>query len=98
MILYNYRKFNEFEREEGGDNMANNNITYDYSKLKGLIVEKFRTRANFAEAVGLSKESVSAKLNNKQEWKQSQIKRSCDLLSIADENVADYFFSMISSK
>lgn len=78
--------------------MANNNITYDYSKLKGLIVEKFQTRADFANAIGLSLGSVSTKLNNKQEWKQSQIAKSCDVLSISDEKIADYFFSIASSK
>ena len=78
--------------------MAGNNITYDYSKLQGLIVEKFRTQANFAKAVELSAESISAKLNNKQEWKQSQIAKSCDVLAISEEKIADYFFSIVGSK
>lgn len=40
-------------------------IEYDYSKLRGRIVEKFGTIAKFCEAVGTNYVAMSMKLNNK---------------------------------
>ena len=39
-------------------------IIFDYSKLKGRIVEKFKTQGNFASINQLSDRSMSLKLNN----------------------------------
>ena len=40
-------------------------MAFDYSKLKGKIVEVFGTQSNFAKAVGMSERTLSCKLNNK---------------------------------
>lgn len=40
-------------------------MPFDFSKLRGRIIEKFGTCAAFAEAVGLPESSVSARLNNR---------------------------------
>ena len=40
-------------------------ITFDYSKLRGRIVEKFGTMDSFAENVEISTVALSKKLNNK---------------------------------
>ena len=37
---------------------------FDYSKLRGRIVEMFGTQCKFAEANGISDRSMSLKLNN----------------------------------
>ena len=44
-------------------------MLFDYSKLNGLINQKYATRVNFATKIGLSENSLSSKMNNKQPWK-----------------------------
>ena len=65
---------------------------YDYSKLEGRIVEKFRTREKFAKALGITNKSISEKLNNKTIWKQPEISKAMELLSIPGDELESYFF------
>ena len=67
-------------------------MSYDYSKLEGRIVEKFGTRENFAKSLGITKKAVSEKLNNKTIWKQPEIYRAMELLSIPGGKIELYFF------
>ena len=67
-------------------------MVYDYSKLEGRIVEKFGTRENFAKSLGVTAKSISEKLNNKPIWKQPEISKAMDLLSISGEDIELYFF------
>lgn len=69
-------------------------MLYDYSKLEGKIKEKFGTNERFAKAVNLSVRSISLKLNAEREWKQSQIERACDVLSIEKTDIPMYFFTL----
>ena len=64
-----------------------------YAKLRGKIREVFGTQEAFAEAMGMSTVSVSQRLNNKLEWKTSEIVNACMLLGIPLENAAEYFFT-----
>lgn len=66
---------------------------YDYRKLNGRIVEKFKTRSKFAEAITLSERSLSNKLNNKVAWKQTEISKAMKLLDIEPSKIQDYFFT-----
>ena len=68
------------------------NMVYDYSKLEGRIVEKFRTRENFAKALGITNRTIYEKLNNKTIWKQPEISKAMELLSISGEDIELYFF------
>ena len=68
------------------------NMVYDYSKLKGRIVEKFGTRKNFAKSLGVTTMAISKKLNNKTIWKQPEISKAMELLSISGEDIELYFF------
>ena len=67
-------------------------MVYDYSKLKGRIIEKSGTRENFAKSLGVTKKSISEKLNNKTIWKQPEISKAMELLSISGEDIESYFF------
>ncbi len=53
---------------------------YLYSKLKGRIVERYGTQANFARKIGISKNSISKKLTGKTEFSQSDIEQWAELL------------------
>ena len=63
---------------------------YDYSKLKGRIVEVCGTHSKFADQMGITKASLSNKLNEKNYFKQDEIRKAMDILKI--ENPAPYFF------
>jgi hypothetical protein len=65
---------------------------YDYSALRGKIREKFARQSDFAAALGPAPSTLSKKLNNSSEWSHTEIVRSCELLGIALEDAAAYFF------
>lgn len=66
------------------------NVCYD--DLRGLIRSKFKTQANFAEAIGISACSLSKKLNGKAEWTAEEIRKSCEVLGISADQIPLYFF------
>lgn len=68
-------------------------MQFDYSKLKGKIVEKFDTYDKFATEMGFSKPQLSQRLNNEIEWKASEIYRAAQILNL--ESVNDYFFKSL---
>ncbi|HDG5562295.1 TPA: DUF739 family protein [Staphylococcus aureus] len=68
-------------------------MCFDYSALIGRIIEKYGNRYAFAYAIGLSERSLSLKLNDKIGWRDSEIAKACELLSIAREEIQVYFFN-----
>lgn len=68
-------------------------MAFDYSKLKGRIIEKYGSQMMFAEAMGLSERSLSFKLNGKRLWKQNEIYRAIQLLGLDDSDIQTYFFN-----
>ena len=69
-------------------------MTYNYSKLRGRIVEKFGTSKNFAEQVGISTTHLSNILNNKNELTRSNIVEWANVLDIPDAEIGEYFFAI----
>lgn len=67
-------------------------MVYDYSKLLGKIKEVCGSQAVFAALIGLSERTTSLKLNNKKEWKQSEMENSCEVLKIDRNKIPIYFF------
>ena len=70
-------------------------MVYDYRKLLGRIVEVFGKQQTFALAMGLSERSMSLKLNNKRDFRQSEIKKACNLLGIPAQDIATYFLQIM---
>lgn len=68
-------------------------MAFNFSKLIGRIVEKFGTRYAFASAMGIGKNTLSAKLSNESEFTQTEIAKACELLSISEEEMYEYFFT-----
>lgn len=68
---------------------------YDYSKLRGRIVEKFGTISAFTEALGSSTVTVSSKLNNKSGFSRGDIEHWSELLEIPFVEIGLYFFTKI---
>ena len=66
---------------------------YDYSKLRGRIVEKFGSQRNFSEKIDLSERTIGLKLNNLISFNQSDIETWSTHLEITRDEIPDYFFT-----
>lgn len=67
-------------------------MAFDYSKLKGRIVEKFDTQGAFSKALGVSERTLSLKLNNKIFFSQDEIIKCSSLLDLLPCEIQEYFF------
>ena len=67
--------------------------SFDFSKLRGRIREKYGTEAAFGEALGLSHNSLSKKLNSKVSFVQDEIDQAITILEIPDDEISAYFFT-----
>lgn len=68
-------------------------MQYAYRKLRGRITEVFGTQAAFALALGISKISVSKKLNGKTEFSQSDVEQWAELLHINRCEYGEFFYT-----
>lgn len=66
---------------------------FKYNKLRGRIVEKFKTNAAFARELGISEVSMSKKLSCKTGFSQDDILSWAKLLDIKAEEYPIYFFN-----
>lgn len=77
-----------------------NKISYDYSILRGRIVEKYGSIKNFCKENNniMSNVSLSCKLNNKVSFKQDEISDIAEVLGIPFPLYHDYFFCLKSKE
>ena len=68
-------------------------MSFDYSKLKGKIVEKYGTQTAFAHAMGVSKNVLSGKMKNKTRFTTDEIVSMIALLDIPECEIGKYFFT-----
>lgn len=73
-------------------------MSFVYNKLSGRIKECYGTQENFSIAMGLSRASLSKRLNNRMEFSQKEIQLACELLSIKKEEIPAYFFTVMVQK
>lgn len=66
--------------------------TYDYRKLRGRIREYFGTEQAFAQAMGISAPALSARLNNRTDFRIKEIFKMQELLQIPGADCDRYFF------
>lgn len=69
-------------------------MEFDFSKLKGRIIEKFGSRKAFGEAMGLRAEQLSRRLSSQTPWTPQETLRAVDLLGIDPLEISDYFFTL----
>jgi len=67
--------------------------TFDYSKLRGRIVEKLGTHAEFCKAMGLCHSTISLKLTGATYFSQEQIYKAMRVLEIPPQELSAYFFT-----
>lgn len=68
-------------------------MDYSYNKLRGRIVEKYRTQDRFAAAIGITKNALSRKMTGKTGISQEDIVKWCALLDIDTSEIGEFFFS-----
>lgn len=68
-------------------------VVFDYSKLKGRIIEKLGSQKVFAERLGISDATMTSKLTGKTYFSQDEIMKAIDVLAIEPGTTTDYFFT-----
>ena len=66
-------------------------MSFNYSKLRGRIYEKYTTMSRFAEALGKSKQTVGLKVNGDVKFSQEDIVTWSKLLDIPPEQYGLFF-------
>lgn len=69
-------------------------IKFDYSKLKGRIIEKCGTQKAFAELLGINVSTLTSKLLGYTYFTQDEIMKSIEILEIVPSEVCIYFFTV----
>lgn len=73
-------------------------IIFDFNKLKGRIKEIYGTQSAFAIAMLMDEATLSKKLNNKVEFSPKEMVKACLLLCINLTEIETYFFTLIVQK
>ena len=69
-------------------------MAFNYSELRGRIIEKYGSQSDFAQAFGCSERTLSLKMTGKRPWKQTEILAAIKLLGLSEEDIQDYFFTL----
>lgn len=71
-------------------------MKFNYSKLLGRMKEMGFTLETLADAIGMSKGTLSVKLNNHFYFTTAQIVSICKVLKIAIKDIPLYFYQISS--
>lgn len=69
-------------------------MSHDYSKLRGMIYEKFGTAKKFADTVGINPSNLSGKLSGKIPFTQNDIDKIIKALNLESSEVGDFFYKL----
>lgn len=67
-------------------------VKFNYSRLKGRIVEKCGTQGAFANRVGISTVALTQKLKGRVAFKNDEIIHMARILDIPTSDLPRYFF------
>lgn len=69
---------------------------FDFSALRGRIIEKYGTFAAFADAINMNRASLSQRIMNDVNFKPDEIILICspEILNIQSTEIGRYFFSL----
>ena len=68
-------------------------MSFDTSKLRGRIVEKYGTIGKFAEKAGCLQSTISGYLSGEKLLNQDKILKWSELLEIPENELSAYFFT-----
>lgn len=66
---------------------------FNYAKLLGKIKEQGFTQAKLADAIGINRGTLSAKLNGQYSFSVKEIDSICRELDISNDEIGAYFFT-----
>ena len=72
--------------------MEENIVEFNFDKLTGRIIEKFKTRDNFAAKVPMSIPTLINKLSGRVDFKSKEVVRFCELLESPLEQIPKFFY------
>lgn len=70
-------------------------MQYNYTKLIGKIVEKYKSKKAFSEILGVTYPTLLAKLQSKGSFTQREIEVCIESLEIARKDIPMYFFTIM---
>ena len=72
-----------------------NKVAFDFSRLRGRIIEKFGTCKKFAEAMGFGPTWISDRLTGSRAWNLDEVQQVClpEYLDIPADEIHLYFFT-----
>lgn len=73
-------------------------MTFDYSKLKGRIREKYNKYENLVPLINMSEATLSRKLNGKSYFDSREMLELSVALDIPDAERDEYFFKVLVRK
>lgn len=73
-------------------------MKFNYSKLRGRIREHNLTQEQLADAIGINKGTLSAKLNGQFDFTAAEMLSIGAALNISKNELGDYFFCRMSSE
>ena len=68
-------------------------MAFDYSKLRGKIIEKYGSQSAFVRVFGTSENTFSLKMNNKVSFTSDDIVKISKMLDIPEGKIGLYFFN-----
>lgn len=68
------------------------NEPYNYSKLKGKIIEMYGTQSSFLENISMSNTTFIKKMNNEGYFSQPEIEEIITVLKVSKDDIVNYFF------
>ena len=71
------------------------NPIFDYSKLKGKIIEKYGTQKEFINTIHMSEPTFINKINNGSYFKQDEIITIMSSLELSLEYVKEFFYDKV---
>lgn len=74
--------------------MKKNKTIFDYSRLLGKIKEKCGTQDAFARLMGMSRTSLSKRLNNLLDFTSDEMLKACKILGLCENEIPLYFFTV----
>lgn len=67
-------------------------------KLRIRILEYYDTQRSFAEALGMSQNLLSYRLQGRTQFRSDEIYKVCKMLDIPQEQIGEYFFNFAAQK
>ncbi len=69
-------------------------MKFNHSKLLGKMRECGFTQEQLAKAIGISKTTFSAKVNNQFYFTSKEMYAICEVLNVPTDEIGEYFFAI----